>query len=273
MNLAVRRGRVERPGTAIFYEVTGQGPPVMFAHGLGGNHLSWWQQVAALRDRFTCIAFAHRGFNPSLPVAGGPDPHDFADDVAALAAALALDRFAFVGQSMGGWTGIEFALKHPGRLTTLVLSATSGMVDPRSPAEADHARLDRWEAESTASARACVEAGIHVACGARMAREQPAMHLLYQQVDGLSFGLDKELLRARLWESRTRPATDLARIDSRILWVTGDEDIVFPSPAVPALMRHCRDATHLALPDTGHSGYFERPAAFNAALEGALSRA
>lgn len=272
MTMSITRGRVERPGTAIFYEMTGEGPPLVFAHGLGGNHLSWWQQVAAFRDRFTCIAFAHRGFNPSLPVAGQPDPHAFADDLAALADALGLGRFAYVGQSMGGWTGIEFALAHPGRLTGLVLSATCGMIDPRSSPRSDLARLDRWQAEAGAAIAACRAAGIHVACGARMAAEQPAMHLLYQQVDGLSLGLDKDIVMARLLDSRRRPATDLARIDCPILWVTGDEDIVFPSPAVPALADHCADATHVELPRTGHSGYFERPDAFNAALSAFLAR-
>jgi pimeloyl-ACP methyl ester carboxylesterase len=205
-------------------------------------------------------------------VAGQPNPHDFAGDLAALADALGFERFAYVGQSMGGWTGIEFALANPGRLTGLVLSATSGMIDPRSSPQSDLARLDRWQAESAAAVAACRAAGVHVACGARMAAEQPAMHLLYQQVDGLSLGLDKDVVMARLWESRTRPAADLARIACPILWVTGDEDIVFPSPAVPALATHCVDATHVELPQTGHSGYFERPAAFNAALSAFLNR-
>jgi 3-oxoadipate enol-lactonase len=272
MNTTITRGRIERTDTALFYEMTGSGPPLVFAHGLGGNHLSWWQQIAAFRDRFTCVAFAHRGFNPSLPVAGGPDPHDFAGDLAALADALGLGRFAYVGQSMGGWTGIEFALAHPGRLSKLVLSATSGMIDPRSSPHSDLSRLDRWQSASAAAMADCRAKGIHIACGARMAAEQPAMHLLYQQVDGLSFGLDKEKMLARLWETRTRPASDLARIDCPILWVTGDEDIVFASPAVPALAGHCADASHVELPQTGHSGYFERPAAFNAALSAFLAR-
>ncbi len=272
MTAGITRGRIERPGTAVFYEMTGSGPPLLFGHGLGGNHMSWWQQVAAFRDRFTCVAFAHRGFNPSLPVDGGPDPHDYAGDLAALADALGFARFAYVGQSMGGWTGIEFALAYPGRLTGLVLSATSGMIDPRSADGADLARLDRWQAEAANTIAECRAQGVHIACGPRMAAEQPAMHLLYQQVDGLSFGLDKERMLARLWETRARRAADLARIDCPVLWVTGDEDVVFPSPAVPALARHCRDATHVELPQTGHSGYFERPAAFNAALDAFLNR-
>jgi pimeloyl-ACP methyl ester carboxylesterase len=39
-------GTLERPGCSIHYEVSGRGPGIVFAHGLGGNHLSWWQQMA-----------------------------------------------------------------------------------------------------------------------------------------------------------------------------------------------------------------------------------
>ena len=58
--------------------VSGSGPALIFAHGLGGNHLSWWQQVAHFAPRYTCVTFAHRGFAPSDAVAGGVDPADYA---------------------------------------------------------------------------------------------------------------------------------------------------------------------------------------------------
>jgi hypothetical protein len=40
-----RAGFLERPGGQVFYEVSGSGPALIFAHGNGGNYLSWWQQV------------------------------------------------------------------------------------------------------------------------------------------------------------------------------------------------------------------------------------
>ena len=44
-------GRLKRPFGTLYYEVTGSGPALLFAHGLGGNHLSWWQQVAHFAPR------------------------------------------------------------------------------------------------------------------------------------------------------------------------------------------------------------------------------
>ena len=83
---------LQRADCALYYEVTGTGPALVFAHGLGGNHLSWWQQVPYFRDRYTCVTFAHRGFAPSTEVPGGPGPRAFVDDLAALIGHLDLEE-------------------------------------------------------------------------------------------------------------------------------------------------------------------------------------
>ena len=55
-------GFVKRPDADIYYEVTGSGPALVFAHGGGGNYLSWWQQIPYFSSRFTCVTFSHRTF-------------------------------------------------------------------------------------------------------------------------------------------------------------------------------------------------------------------
>src|SRR5439155_19655473 len=97
-----RTGRLRRGDAEIYYEVIGDGPPIVFAHGLGGNHLSWWQQLAHFARTHTCVAFAHRGFPPSSTVPGNRAPDAYADDLAALIDELRLQDVALVGQSMGG---------------------------------------------------------------------------------------------------------------------------------------------------------------------------
>ncbi|MXP64513.1 alpha/beta hydrolase [Roseomonas sp. M0104] len=258
-----QRGYLQRPDCRIYYEVTGEGPALVFGHGLGGNHLSWWQQVGHFAGSHRCVTFSHRGFAPSDTPPGGPDPAAYAEDLAALIAHLGLEKPVFVGQSMGGWTGIGFALAHPGALRGLVLSATSGPIDPRRSGAAAAEALARWS-EETASRKA---PGVHPAMGARGAAEQPALHFLYRAIDEMSVELDKERLRKRLYEARTRPASDLAAIETPTLWITGAEDVVFASPTVPHLMAAMPRARHVEIERAGHSTYFERPAAFNAALE------
>ena len=66
--------KLRRNGAEIHYEVFGKGPAIVFAHGLGGNHLSWWQQVAHFAPTHTCVVFAHRGFPPSSLGTGADRP-------------------------------------------------------------------------------------------------------------------------------------------------------------------------------------------------------
>ena len=76
-------GKLKRPFGKLHYEVTGSGPALLFAHGLGGNQMSWWQQVAHFAPHYTCVAFAHRGFAPSDPIAGRPRCRRLCGDLAA----------------------------------------------------------------------------------------------------------------------------------------------------------------------------------------------
>ena len=79
----MQRGFLERPDCRLYFEVEGSGPFLVFAHGLGGNHMSWWQQVPHFSARYTCVTFSHRGFAPSSAPPGGPDPAAYLGDLAA----------------------------------------------------------------------------------------------------------------------------------------------------------------------------------------------
>ena len=263
------RGFVERPdGARVYYETTGTGPALIFAHGLGGNHLSWWQQVPHFCDRYTCIAFAHRGFAPSSPIAGGPDPDDYAGDLAALIDHLGLGEVRLVAQSMGGWTSVEYILQNPGRVRALVLASTAGTIErSKTLFPDDPERLERWSREAEATARDLARRGIGAAGGARMAREQPALHFLYREISGLSRELDREAVRRRLWASFKRPLSTLREIDVPTLFITGAEDIVFPAFLADALAPLMPKARVACIEDAGHSVYFERPERFNRLLE------
>jgi pimeloyl-ACP methyl ester carboxylesterase len=143
-------GRLKRPFGNLHYEVSGSGPALIFAHGLGGNHLSWWQQLAHFALRYTCVTFAHRGFAPSDPVAGGVDPTDYAGDLAALIEHLGFSDVRLVAQSMGGWTMLEYALAHQDRVKAAIRPAvartTPGSRRPkrRSPPAWRAASIRRW---------------------------------------------------------------------------------------------------------------------------------
>lgn len=265
-----RRGWIERPDCRIAFEEMGQGPALVFCHGLGGSLMSWWQQLAHFSRRFRCIAISHRGFWPSTAPVAGPDPRDYAADLAALADELGLGDIRLVCQSMGGWTGVEYALSRPGRVKALVLAATTGSLDVRKMREPERGMLEAWQRDSEAEKKALNARNIHQAAGAAMGETQPALHLLYRQIDEMSAGLDKEALRAKLWAGRIRPPEDLAAARCPVLFLAGGRDIVMPPFAAKAMAAVIPGARAAAIPAAGHSAYFEHAPAFNALVEAFL---
>ncbi len=266
-----RLGRLQRPDCSIHYEVTGSGPPLLFLHGLGGNQLSWWQQVAHFSKTHTCVAFATRGFAPSSPLPGGPDPKDYAGDVAALIEHLGLSSVVLIGQSMGGWGSIEYAVRHKANVRAIVLAATTGTIDVMQIEGPERARLEPWMKQSAEAAAEFAGRGIHVACGAAMATEQPALHLLYRHIDDMNASLDKNALREKLWHARVRKPAELAEVGCPVLFVSGDDDVVIPPFAADALARAVPRSRVVHFASTGHSAYFERAEAFNKAVAAFLA--
>jgi 3-oxoadipate enol-lactonase len=88
-------------GIELYYEVHGEGPALVLAHGGGGSHLSWWQNVPVLARRFRCVTFDHRGFGASRDLTDGPGPSAFVEDLRQLLDHLGIQRAALAGQSMG----------------------------------------------------------------------------------------------------------------------------------------------------------------------------
>lgn len=265
-------GRLNRPFGNLYYEATGSGPALVFAHGLGGNHLSWWQQVAYFAPRYTCVTFAHRGFAPSDPVPGGVDPADYAGDLAALVDYLGFSEVRLIAQSMGGWTMLEYALAHPERVKALVLSATSGTLDRRGSDPSGGRDYDAWLKDAEAKLADGARKGIHPAVGAPAAERSPALHLLYRSIDEMAGTLDKEKLRDGLRRTATRTLGEFKTFRVPTLLVAGGADIVFPpflASAIAATLP-CGEVELMA--GAGHSPYFEQAAKFNMLVDAFLAR-
>ncbi len=259
---ATRQGFLERSGCRIYYEVTGSGPAIIFAHGIGSNYMTWWQQVAHFSDRYTCVTFSHRGY-PSGTEIGVPDPGQFAGDLAALIDQLKLPDVRLVAQSMGGLTTIEYILTHPQhKVRALVLASTSGSINMRSIPISDPQRLPEWERKAAAARTDMERRGVVPAAGERMAREQPALHFLYREIFNM-ITFDREELRKRNNALRTRSADVLRGFSMPTLFIAGGEDTTFPPFIADALASLIPNAKVELVRDAGHSVYFQRPEIFN----------
>lgn len=264
---ATRHAYLERPGCRLFYEVTGSGPAIVFAHGLGSNHMTWWQQVAHFSPRYTCIAYSHRGYPPGSVIEGGPDPKDYAGDLAALIDALELRDVRLVAQSMGGVSALEYMLSFDHRVRALVLTSTCGTIRKSSVPLRDPQRLADWQRDAAAARADMQRRNIAPPAGVRMAQEQPELHFLYKEIANASAAFDREALRARNAAISTRSPDVLRGIRTPTLFVTGGEDTTYPPFLSDALAPLMPNARVEQVADAAHSVYFQRAARFNALVE------
>ena len=112
-------------GIEVYFEVHGEGPPLLLIMGLGANATAWWKQVPAFSEQYRVIAFDNRGSGRSEKPAGAYSIAQMADDAAALMDALAVPSSHVFGMSLGGMIAQEYALRHPQRVQSLVLGGTT----------------------------------------------------------------------------------------------------------------------------------------------------
>ena len=253
--------RLSRPQCELYYEETGEGPAIVFAHGAGGNHLSWWQQVPVFRSAYRCVSFDHRGWGQSIEAPGGPGPNGFADDLIALLDELGIERAALVAQSMGGWTCLAAAVQHPERVAALVMADTLGGLGNDEIGPIVAAAREKLQQAGLAS----------LAYHPNLRERRPDLAYLYDEVFALNPPRDPALLGAL---ARVAPdAEAVAALPMPVLWVVGSEDAIMPAEAIRLAHALVPGSSYFEVPSTGHSVYFERPEQFNLQLSAFLVEA
>ena len=116
-------------GVEIYYEVTGQGYPLIWSHEFGGSYDSWEAQLKFFSRRYQVITYAARGWPPSdVP----EDPAAYTQDIVVndlylLMRHLNISEAHIGGLSMGGSVALNFGIAHPEMAKSLIVaSAGSG---------------------------------------------------------------------------------------------------------------------------------------------------
>jgi 3-oxoadipate enol-lactonase len=241
-------------GFRLYYEDTGGGAPVvLFLHGAGGNHLSWWQQVPAFADEYRCVTLDQRGFGQSPDVPGGPGPAALATDAIALLDHLGIARAALVAQSMGGWAAAGAAVQAPERFWAIVMANTVGQLTNAAIA----ALREKLAVGSPPRPAVLWQAAL----GATFRAEQPGRAFLYAQIAGLNTPLPADF-RERLGR-QTTPVDRYAATHIPTLFLTSDEDGLIRPEVSETVHQHVPGSEFVRVNAAGHSTYFEQPDIFN----------
>jgi 3-oxoadipate enol-lactonase len=228
----------------LYYESHGDGPAIVFVHGSGGNHLSWWRQVPTLARAFRCITFDLRGYGFSAAGEGQRSP---IADVLALLDHLGIERTHLVGQSLGGRICLGFALAYPERVERMVLASTlAGIRDER---------IERALAAHGPPPHDLFERAL----AAEFRRSQTDLTFLYREIEAIN-RIDNT---PPAMPTDGPSATDLAALRAATLLIGGAEDPVVRPDTVALAASLLPGARHEIVADAGHSAYFEQPDTFN----------
>lgn len=257
-------GTLDHDGESLYWELAGEEglPTLALCHGAGGNHGSWFQQVPHFADRYRVLTWDHRGFGMSSDRAERSGPAVAAGDLAALLDHIGAPDAHLVGQSMGGWTVLGFALRFPGRARSLTLA--DSLAGCPVPGWLERSAVRRPDGG--------VMLGRHIAVGPNLQETDPTKVYLYQQLSGMgrSFGAFIPPSVGRGLAETVHAPADLAAVSCPVLCIVGADDAIF----TPEWMRQAAGffpAAKLEVIDqAGHSPYFERPDAWNQVLDAFL---
>jgi pimeloyl-ACP methyl ester carboxylesterase len=251
------------PGRRLWYVDTGgAGTPVVLLHAASGSSLMWERQLPALRAAgYRVIAFDRVGWGRS-ELDEGAVPGTAADDLQGLLGMLRVERFHLVGTAAGGFVAFDYALSFPERLRSLTVANSIGGVQDEE----------------------------YVALGRRL-RPSPQFDALpvevrevgpaYRAADAAGTARWVDLSRqSRLARALPSPQTfrnrvTFARLETiRVpaLLISGGADLYAPPPVMRLFADHLRGAETLAIPDAGHSAFWEQPDLFNRSLLAFLAR-
>ena len=261
---------VELGGTTLYYEDTGPGSTgetVAFSHGLLWGTELFAPQIQALRDRYRCIAWDHRGQGRSAADHRQTIPMELVwQDAVRLLEHLRAGPVHFCGLSMGGFVAMRTGARRPDLVRSLILIETSSDPEPL-------ANIARYRLLS----------GIVKVLGPRIVRSQIGPIMLgktvlsnpARRVEVERF-TDLMSRRRDIWRAvngvidRAGIHDELTRIVAPTLILVGDEDVATPPAKAERIAGAIAGSRLVRIPRAGHSSTVEEPVAVTAAIESFL---
>lgn len=226
-------------------------PVLVLANSLGTTIEMWDEQASKLSERFRLLRYDHRGHGGS-PVPPGPyEISDLARDALALIDASGIERFSFLGLSIGGMVGMWLASEVPERVERLVLCCTSALIGPP----------DQWETR----ARTVREDGVGAISDGALERwftpdlpsERPEV---FEWAERMLLGTPAEGYAGcceaiRDMDLRGR----LLRVQAPTLVISGADDPATPPDHGELIRDSVSDARLVVVPRARHLANVERP--------------
>ena len=245
-------------GIDIYYEIHGEGEPVIFGNGVFSNTLGWINQVPVFSKEYQVILYDMRGQGQSdKPEA----PYSFdihAEDQKALLEDIGISKVHHVGISYGAELGLVFALKYPEMLKSLVACSAVSHVGPLLN---EMCQLWRYACE-LGDPELFYHTTVPLNFGETFIRENTAIleqaKVRYTQLD---YPPLVRLCDAFLMLNIT---DQLSKIKTPTCVIGGEKDIIKPVyPYSRMIHDKLPNSEMVIVRDSGHAVTFEKPEEFN----------
>lgn len=252
-------GRRTVNGVELWFEIWGNGPPLVLVEGLGVATWLWERQLPDFADHFTTLAWDLRGSGKSEAPPGPYSIAQMAEDMAALMDAHGIERAHVLGASMGGFIAQEFALRWPHRVNRLVLVATSAGGAAHVPMTAEtFARF----MDNAGEPREVVRKKLALAYTEAYLQGERLEHLIDLRM--------RDPQQAHAFQAQAAAgavfdrAADVGRIGAPTLVLAGDADLVVPVENARRLAAAIPNARLMIWEGLGHQFFVEAADEFNA---------
>jgi pimeloyl-ACP methyl ester carboxylesterase len=251
---------VQSGGLEIGYERAGEGPPLVFVHGVAEDGRIWQPQLSAFADEFTVVAWDEPGAGRSSDVPTDFGLPDYANCLATLIEAVALGPANVVGLSWGGTLALELYRHHPDLVATLILVDSYAGWKGSLPQEEVDARVEGARRMLAAPP----EEFDPTLPGLFAAGPPPEFASLLAD---MAAAVRPESLRVELLAMAEADQRDiLPHIAVPTLLIWGEQDVRSPLSVARQFEQAVPKAQLVVIPGAGHVSNLERPEEFNDAL-------
>ncbi len=240
---------------ALAYTITGTGDTVLLVHGFCESKEMWETFVEPLAQKYRVITIDLPGFGESRMNFKQPSMSDLARSIAETLNLLKVQQFVFIGHSLGGYIGLEFASQNPHKLKGLGLFHSSAFAD-----------TEEKKANRTKSIEFIREHGseqfvknLFGGLFAEINREK-LLATIEKMVEKAQ-EIEPEFIARTLVAMRERPdyTKTLSNVSCPVLLIAGEDDSAIPLEISEKQSTLPKRPTSYILPNVGHMGMFEAP--------------
>lgn len=263
--VAQESGTLQLKDGAIYYETMGEGVPVVFLHGGFGDRRMWNDQFAEFAKNYFVVRYDERGFGKSAKPAAKYSP---VSDLEMLLDHLKIDKAHLIGNSLGGYLAIDFAIQKPSRVRsiTIVAAGPSGVEPSKEDTERMMAVFKAAKDEGLNKATTMWIQNPMIAVTSSLPKTAPLLKTMIED--------NASIFEMKFWpfEQTDPPAVKrLNEIKVPALIIIGDKDSPGVQTAAEAAATGIAGAKKVIIKDADHLPQMDNPEEFNRIVKEFLS--